>query len=174
MKLGFARLAIIAVLLWLWSVGALVPDPTLGKEPAPLTVERIPKRDLRFGTVAVASSGGTVVIDPATGFRTFSGGAFDLGGTGLRAEFSVRGEPGTEFTIDIVPNGNTLVRKGGQTVGISLFKSSPPSTGEIGSATGEIGSDGKAKVFVGATLTVAPFQPPGKYRGLFDIIVDSF
>ena len=155
--------AVIAVLPWL--LGGPFLGPAAAQAPVPLSVERV--KGLSFGQVVSDSSQpGTVVLDPVTGTRTFSGGAFELGGFPRRGEFLVRGAPFAGFFITLPGQITISTGLANQDIVVSAFTSSP-------SPTGTIGSDGTATVFVGATLNLQIAPASGTYKGLFQIIVDS-
>lgn len=164
-KTGFARLAIIVVLLA--SLGALFPDPAVGQEPVPvpLTVEVV--KDLNFGEVASLGFPGTVLIPAVPGGRKrVTGGAVNLGGDHGAAEVKIKGEGDAPFRITLLPKLFSIPRTaGGASVDITLFTA-------LDDFNGVLNAGGNATVFIGGTLTLPPGQLGGTYRGLFDIFVD--
>ena len=163
-KAGFARLAIVVVLLA--SLGALFPDPAVAQEPVPvpLTVEVV--KDLNFGRIASLGFLGTVVIPAVPGGRKrVTGGVVNLGGEHGAAEVKIKGEGNAPFRITLVPKPFSIPRTaGGASVDITLFTS-------IDDNIGRLNSGGNATVFIGGTLTLPPGQLAGTYRGLFDVFV---
>ncbi len=151
---GAAALLIAAGLL-ISSGSGLRADHNPGE--LPLTIQ--PQvQDLRFGRVAgngTASS--RVTIDSATGTKTVSGGAFDLGGADGPARLIVRGEPGHAFLI-ILPGPQIATGRNNPSnqVIVKDFESTP-------SGSGVIGPNGKTDVTVGGTLEMAPNQPADRY-----------
>lgn len=147
--------AIVAAACVLGSASAPRADHIPGE--LPLTIQ--PQvQDLRFGRVAgngTASS--SVTIDSATGIKTVSGGAFDLGGADGPARLIVRGEPGHAFLI-ILPGPQIAIGRNNPSnqVIVKDFESTP-------SVSGVIGPNGKTDVIVGGTLEMAPNQPADRY-----------
>ena len=126
--------------------------------------------DLAFGTVAGdGTSPGTVTIDPMTGNKTVGGGAYNFGGLHSRAEFEVKGTRYATFTITL-PASVTL-NSGGNSMTLNNFTSTPSGTGDL-STVGDLPGNGKATVYVGATLQVGTNQPAGTYSGAFTVIVN--
>ena len=183
-KAGFARLAIVVVLLA--SLGQLLPglaaaqkpeQPGKSQKPATTTTTTITTaiaelnvvrlEDLNFGTIVSIQPKGDVTIDPEFGTKEVTGGVLDFGGTHNRAEFSVTGEPNATIVITL-PTGVTLARRGGgNPVIIRRFASFPPDT-----ETASLGPSGKKTIFVGARIDVQPNERDGEYRALFMIFVD--
>ncbi len=119
--------------------------------------------DLKFGLV-VPGPFGTVVIDPATGFKTVQGGAIDLGGAHSRAVCLLTGNG--RFVITVVPTPTQFnLTDGGSPVpiAVTLFPSN----------TGVFGPNGLETVFFGGTLQLPPGQLPGTYSGPFTVFVDK-
>lgn len=124
------------------------------------------QQDLAFGTIASSlAQGGTVVINATTGTKTVTGGITDLGGTHGRAEFLVKGDNNTAFTITLPGSITITAASGPGTATVDSFASDP-------SSSGVLGGNGKATVFVGATLQLGANQAGESYSGAFDIIVD--
>lgn len=132
----------------------------------PLTIEQV--EELDFGRIAGdVALPGEVVIDPVSGQKTLSGGVVDLGGSHSRATFEISGEAGAEFVITL-PGEREIKGQDTEAPGrvvLTDFASSP-------SRSGVLGPDGRATVYVGATLKMKPGQPGGHYRGPLDIFVD--
>ena len=121
--------------------------------------------DLRFGRVTIAANrGGEIILDPQTGNWRMQGGVYDLGGHRGRAEFSVRGKPGTEFaislptTLDLAGNGPPMT--------VSDLASYPTKAGVVG-------PDGRATIYVGGTLRIRAKEAPGDYRGSLQVYLDD-
>ena len=120
--------------------------------------------DLRFGRIIAGRHGrSTVVMDPATGYKTAHGGAHDMRGDYSRAEYEVRGKPGANFAI-LLPAKVHMKTKGGQ-VQLIDFTSAPAQFGVIGPG-------GRAIVYVGASLVMHPNQKPGPYTGDYDVLFE--
>ena len=118
--------------------------------------------ELKFGQVVTDSfTTGTVVIDPATGFKTVQGGAIDLGGAHSRAECLVRGNG--KFVITVVPTDSLSGTGSPIPITVTLFPSN----------TGVFGPNGLETVFFGGTLQLPPGQLPGTYSGPFTVFVDK-
>lgn len=120
-------------------------------------------RALDFGRF-VAGSGGTVVVTPG-GLRTRSGAVVLLNSPGVgQAALNASRVNGNKGIADIaLPlNGSIWLTSGANRMAVSHFVSSPALTMSIAPA---------ATLSIGATLTVAPDQPPGSYSGTFPVTV---
>ena len=128
-------------------------------------------RSLDFGRF-VAGSGGTIILSPS-GLRSRTGGVVLLNSPNAgQAAFSAsrstldRGTSATSATaviISVPPNGATHLSSGANSMAVGDFL-----TPDAQLAVGNAG----ATLAVGATLVVAPNQPPGNYSGSFSIIVN--
>ena len=112
---------------------------------------------MNFGTIAVSSSGGTVVLS-ASGSRTASGGVIlpSFTGSVTAAQFTVTGMPSYTYAITL-PADFTLYESG---VGpasmiVNAFTSIPSATGSL--------TTGTETILVGATLNAGPSQVAGSY-----------
>lgn len=126
-------------------------------------------RSLDFGRF-VAGSGGTIILSPS-GLRSRTGGVVLLnspnaGQAAFSASRSTR-EPGatsaTAVIISVPANGATHLSSGTNSMAVGDFVT-PDALLSVG--------NGGAALAVGATLTVAPNQPPGNYSGSFSLIVN--
>ena len=128
-------------------------------------------RSLDFGRF-VAGSGGTIILSPS-GLRSRTGGVVLLNSPNAgQAAFSAsratldpgRSAPGAAAVIISVPaNGVTHLSSGANSMAVGDFVT-PDAQLAVG--------NGGATLAVGATLVVAPNQPPGNYSGSFSIIVN--
>lgn len=120
---------------------------------------------LTFGTIAplAGDARGTVVIDPVSGRKRVHGGLIDLGGRDGPSLFEIRGRPNARFVI-LLPDEVRLAGRGAGAIRLHRFTSSPPRVGRLD-------RHGRARVRVGATLSVPPRQRPRRYRGRFELIV---
>jgi hypothetical protein len=135
-------------------------------------------RSLDFGRF-VAGSGGTIILSPS-GLRSRTGGVVLLNSPNAgQALFSASRstlDPGrsvlgatasttsaTAVIISVPTNGATHLSSGSNSMAVGDFV--PPD------ALLSVGNGG-ATLAVGATLVVAPNQPPGNYSGSFSIIVN--
>ena len=132
----------------------------------PLAVEQL--EELAFGRITSdPSASGAVLIDPVTGSKKLLGGAVDLGGEHSRAEFLITGEPDARFVITL-PDERKIKSEGtggAGTATVTDFESHPERTAALG-------RDGRATVYLGATLKFKPGQPAGKYQSPLDILVE--
>ena len=152
----------VLLIFLLGSLGAALPGKVAAQQE-PLTVTRLVH--LEFGRIlSDPLLDGAVVINPETGLRTLSGGALALGEGHSRAEYVIRGKGQRKFIITL-PAGEVWLSTNIGTVKLTNFTSFP-------SATGRIGPDGTATVYVGATLTVGANQSAGYYSVSFPIFVD--
>ena len=125
--------------------------------------------DMNFGNVAVSSSGGTVVLDPA-GTRSSTGGVTlpATVGTVSAASFKVTGESNFTYSISL-PSNSYILKKAGpgnKTMRVNAFTSSPSGTGAL--------SSGTQLLKVGATLKVNGSQEAGAYTNAtgFEVTVN--
>lgn len=117
---------------------------------APITIAT--DADMDFGTLASSATGGTCILPPV-GDRTTTGGITLMGGTPLAARFTITGRAGQFYSL-VLPSSAT-VSDGTNTMTINDWQSDRGS--------GEIPTDGSVVLHVGATLNIAPNQPPGIY-----------
>lgn len=119
---------------------------------------------LNFGRVLASNAvEGKVVINPATGLKE-SHGAFDLGGEYSRGEIAIHGIPGKRFRVSL-PQKVVLTARGAMATVLSDFSTYP-------SSTGILGPDGKAVIYLGATLTLKPNQQGSNSAGKINVYVD--
>jgi len=133
-------------------------------------------RGLDFGRF-VAGSGGTIILSPS-GLRSRTGGvvllnspnagqaAFNASRSTLDPGGSAAGATATSATAVIISvpiNGATQLSSGANSMAVGDFLT-PDAQLAVG--------NGGATLAVGATLVVAPNQPPGNYSGSFSIIVN--
>ena len=117
---------------------------------------------LEFGTFAV-QTGGAVVIDPASGARSRTGDVWLLGqNAGTPARVALTRLPGADFSVLLPPDNLVTLSKGGSSMELRTFRSSPSSGRMVGSTQ---------IISIGATLIVQPNQPPGGYVGSFQVTV---
>ena len=125
--------------------------------------------DLAFGKIMRPSSGSNVVqINETTGTRTASGGgnAALIASTVSRASYSVAGEGGQTYSIN-VPATFDMTRSGtSDTVTVTLT-----ATATSGTLSGTIGSAGASSFGVGGSFPVASTTATGAYTGSFDVTV---
>lgn len=135
--------------------------------------------DMDFGSVAVAATGGTVVMTAAS-TPTCTASA-DLVHTGAcrAARFSVHGIRNWKVRVrDQVAGTVTLTGPGGATMTMTNFTirtvGMSPSGGSGGWTLGRYNIDtanGTAEFYIGGTLNVAAAQAPGVYNGTFIVEV---
>ena len=124
---------------------------------APIAVAK--KSDLAFASVtAHPTNSGTVVV--GTTGSWICGKNLTCSGPVSASSFEVVGGANLGYAITL-PTSVTL-SSGAYNMTVDGFKSSPPTSGILA-------GDGKASIFVGATLHVGPNQPTGAYSGNFDI-----
>lgn len=121
-------------------------------------------QDLKFGKVVGDSQhGGTVVIHADTGSKTVNQ-LYDAGGFHSRAEFEIIGKPEKKFVISLLPQivlpSNVITKPSVES--FTVFPSS----------MGTFGPDGKARVYIGATLKLGPIQQGGEGSGSVPLYVD--
>jgi hypothetical protein len=129
--------------------------------------------DMDFGNLAVTTTAGTEVLDPAsTPSRTVTGGVTlpAVTGTVAAAEFDVTGVPNYTYAITL-PASVVITNGTGSppaTMTVDTFISDQP--GNIGTLDGS----GQQTFYVGATCNVAALQDAGTYTSLtpFDVTVN--
>lgn len=127
-----------------------------------LSVEFI--EGLNFGKVSANSNfAGRVVINPQTGLKE-TYGTYDLGGDYSRAELEIRGVPQARFLLTL-PRKVVLSGRGSVATKVTDFKAYP-------STAGVLGADGKAIVYLGATLTLQANQKGAESSGRINMFVD--
>lgn len=124
-------------------------------------------RGLDFGRF-VAGSGGTVVINP-NGSRSRTGGVVLLNSPGAgQAVYSVgkssNGNGAKAVIVSLPANGSIRLTSGNSSMAVGGFVNAPAALLTVPA--------GGTTLSLGATLTVAPNQPPGKYTGSFPLIVN--
>ncbi len=124
-------------------------------------------RGLDFGRF-VAGSGGTVVINP-NGARSRTGGVVLLNSPGAgQAAYSVgkssNGNGAKAVIISLPANGSIRLTSGNNSMAVGSFVNAPASLLTV--------PTGGTTLSLGATLTVAPNQPPGNYTGSFPLTVN--
>ena len=161
-QVGFLLAFLLGAALW---TGASSLARAEEPEDAPRVALQIHfVEELSFGrVVSEFGRGGAVVIDPESNRKRLQGGAVDLSGPYGRAVLRVTGEPRARFVITLPPEVK-LAGKGGGAV-LTDITASP-------TLVGQLGPDGSAMIYLGATLRMRPGQPAGAYNGKFDIFVD--
>ncbi len=119
-------------------------------------------QDLDMGLVIPGASSGQVVLNPATGAQSTTGGVLYAASSGFPALFSVTGMPNHAFTIAFGSPSITLTGPSGT---MSLALNGSPS----GSST--LSAAGTAALNVGGTLSVAANQAEGTYAGTLLVTV---
>ena len=136
---------------------------------AQVSISILKNTDMNFGTIAVSSGAGTVLLS-ASGSRTPSGGVIlpFFTGTVTAAQFTVSGETNYTYAITLPATDFTLYESG---VGpasmiVNAFTSIPSATGTL--------TGGTETVLVGATLNVVASQAAGSYTNAtgFEVIVN--
>ncbi len=123
--------------------------------------------DMSFGKIANSSEGGTVTL-AANGTATMTGGlsAVASGGTPTAAAFTVRGDAGNTFNIEM-PTVLTLTGAEGNTtpLEVALFTNNPDS--QLSNAL----TNGINVITVGGTFTVLPGTVAGTYSNATGLTV---
>ena len=161
-QVGFLLAFLLGAALWTGASSLARADEPEDAPRAPLEISFV--EELSFGrVVSEFGRGGSVVIDPDSNRKRLRGGAVDLSGPYGRAVLRVTGEPRARFVITLPPEVK-LTGKGGGAV-LTDLTASP-------TLVGQLGPDGSAMIYLGATLRMRPGQPAGNYNGKFDIFVD--
>ena len=158
---------------------------------APLTLLNT-SDDLDFGQIEVGDDIGdddsqpddivaTVTLTPDTGVRSVSpppGPVTLIGGTNFkRAQFSVTGEPSTQYNISIVNNPLFVHDQSTGTIALeallSHFHQNSQNEGPI-DGLGKTDATGNDTVFVGGDMKVTANAVSGGYEGIVEITVSNF
>ncbi len=123
-----------------------------------------------FGQVVPGQTDGTVTVTTSNQ-RIVTGGVETQGSEFSRAEFSIQGEPGASYSIDVPelraqPLGvddEEEETPGLPSLEVTNIKSSSTTVGAE-TRTGQIGPDGTDTVFVGGTLVIPANAKAGRYR----------
>jgi spore coat protein U-like protein len=127
--------------------------------------------NLSFGNIAGSGTAGTVTVSP-NGSRSFTGGTVTAGGTSTAAQFSVTGQSGLTYSINLAGTSATLSDGGSNTMAftpVTDVTASAITTGTV--ATGTL-TGGAQTIFVGGSLTVGATQVAGTYSGTISVAVD--
>lgn len=124
-------------------------------------------RSLDFGRF-VAGSGGTITISPI-GARSRTGGVILMNSAGAgQASFSLQtsndGSADKAVMVSLPVNGEVSLTNGQHSMPVQNFVNG---SGDLMPL-----SAGNATLEIGATLRVAPNQPPGRYTGTFRLTVN--
>ncbi|HEY0625187.1 MAG TPA: DUF4402 domain-containing protein [Allosphingosinicella sp.] len=127
--------------------------------------------NLAFGAVLPPTAGSnTVTIDASSGGRALAGGgnARLIGGGANRATYTVEGDGGQTFDIDVDPTVTLTRANGSETIEVTLTPSVPGDT-----LSGTAGTPGSANFGVGGSFQVTASTVPGSYSGTFTVTVDN-
>lgn len=121
--------------------------------------------DLNFGNIVIASTSGTMTINPQNNFPSYTGGVSPLPSERTRAEFLVKGKANMYFSVSINTSSITLQNTGnsGQTLTLSLSNYT----------TGRFNSTGNGYLYIGGTLNIGANQPSGSYQGTFTVTLNN-
>lgn len=127
----------------------------------PLTLTKI--SDLDFGSVIPSGTSGTVIIDPATGDRTVTGGIVGVpSADGNQAYFGGAGSAGQQVVV-VIAAPATLSNGTGGTIGVVTLTQdgSPIRTVDPTARTFFVG--------VGGMINIGANQAEGDYTGTFTV-----
>jgi hypothetical protein len=132
----------------------------------PITVTA--DKALLFGTLIRPASGSGDATVANAGGLTVSGGIFSLasGGASQPAEFTIKGEAGQAFTLNVADNFD--LHHGGDTLTVTTNQSVADGTITPAGAVGDV-ADAVTLVKVGGKITVANTTPSGLYSGTFAV-----
>ncbi|MFV7234557.1 DUF4402 domain-containing protein [Flavobacterium sp. ZB4R12] len=143
--------------------------PFSGPLMAQVPISILKNTDMNFGTIAVSSVAGTVLLS-ASGLRTPSGGVIlpTITGTVSAAQFTVSGQANYTYAITLPATDFTLYESGvgPASMVVNAFTSTPSATGTL--------AGGTQTVLVGAKLNVGASQAAGSYTNAagFEVIVN--
>jgi hypothetical protein len=124
-------------------------------------------RGLDFGRF-VAGTGGTITVSP-TGVRSRTGGIVllnspSVGQAGFTVGRSSNGGNNKAVSISVPANGSIRLSSGTNSMAVNSFVHNPTTIFTV--------PTGGTPLSIGATLNVAPNQPPGTYSGSFPVTVN--
>lgn len=135
------------------------------------------ERSLNFGRLKGGKTHGTVVVFAVTGAREATGGVMLFSGEFNPAQFSVYGESGALYRIQL-PASVFLDRYTGnnpmpqpeklEVVEFNTFSENAAAGGFIG----QIGPDGNDTFYLGGVLDVPERTKNGRYHGLVSVSID--
>lgn len=125
-------------------------------------------RGMNFGSFA-ASSGGSIVLNAATGARSKTGTVILLNSpAAAQATYNIsKSKSGTvsrTVSISLPANNTVQLSSGASTMFVNNFVASPATISSV--------PNGGMALSVGATLFVGPGQPAGNYTGAYAITVN--
>jgi hypothetical protein len=121
---------------------------------------------LDFGTIVRPTSGsGTVSISQA-GARTVGAGLAAVGSGGSRPVFTINGEGGQSYDLNIP--ASFALTSGANTLTVTLDPSLADGSHTL---SGSLGGAGSATLNVGGQITVTDATSTGAYAGSFDVTV---
>lgn len=139
-------------------------DDDQDKKHRPNKVKITEQKKLRFGSIASSFDGpGTATVTP-DGTLSTSGYAIPMGGNPQAGKYKLKGKKNA-WVLVTLPTSATLYSNWG-TATLTNFVSDPPA-GMV-----QLNNKGNLTLKLGATLTVPPGQPGGRYRGHFTIYAD--
>ena len=122
--------------------------------------------NMNFGSIAVSTAAGTVVLSPASA-RSITGGVTlpAVTGTVAAAQFTVTGLGSSTYSI-LLPSTYSISDGASHNMTVNAFTSDPSGTGTLTSGT--------QTIKVGATLNVTGSQAAGTYTNAtgFPVIVN--
>ena len=126
--------------------------------------------DLAFGVIIPATAvAGTVIIDPTSGARSFTGGVTLVNSTYHPALFAVVGPATKPYHVHLVNDTITITNSAGATMQVKNFSTNSELNG---SKNYKFDAAGNASFKVGGTLMVAAKQATGIYKGTFALNVN--
>jgi hypothetical protein len=132
--------------------------------------------DMDFGSIAVAATGGTVVLSASASAACTPSATLVHSGVCQAAAFAVRGKKNERLRLkstDIAPV--TLTGPGGATMALDTMSLAVSGMGPVAKGAGWdwtiTDASGNAEFWVGGTLHVAAAQAPGVYTGVMVVNV---
>jgi len=111
-----------------------------------------------------------VTVSP-NGTRSVSGGTVAAGGTPTAAQFSVTGQTGLTYAINMAGTSATLT-SGANTMAFTAVSDTTASAITTGIAPTGTLTGGAQTIYVGGVLTVGANQVAGTYTGNISVAVD--
>lgn len=127
--------------------------------------------NLSFGNIAGGGTAGTVTVSP-NGTRAVTGGTVTAGGSPTAAQFSVTGQSGLTYAIDLSGTSATLSDGGSNSMAFTSISDTTASAITTGNATSGTLTGGAQTIYVGGALTVGANQAAGTYSGTINVAVN--
>ena len=120
---------------------------------------------LSFGSFA-STTGGRITIEPATGFRSATGGIWlvNQGAASSAARVTLTHVANAGYSLLLPIDDAASMSNGGSVMNLRSFTAHP-------GLTGILGASGSQTISIGATLVIGPMPAQGNYIGSFPVTI---